>query len=326
MAVIITVVILIVGGATGGILWATGVFGSSGDELLGTWIIDAEDEIEFKDNGDLVLDETLYYSSTWSVSEDTVTMTFVREIPTGDFECDNGDEIPGDYVNDGDEDCYNGEDEGVDVSSIPHITDTTVQEFRYEVVGNYLYLGLTSMTFTEDGSTSTNEISGAICADNANNFCTVMWRQTVSEPSDDYIEENSPSWFEVAHWGMSADQPESGTRNSFTAEDASASTTSGYDDVLISVRWQHAEDDLNWAFVVMKLTVGDNTYDCAPDDSQECSIGQDGDDNSLWETDEFLMLSESGSDICGGSGSCQIDIYVTYRGTSVAGPDSVVVA
>ena len=123
---------------------------------------------------------------------------------------------------------------------------------------------------------------------------------------------------------LAADQPESGTRNSYTADDANAQTTSDTDDALISVRWQHAEDDLNWAFVVMKLSVGDNTYDCSTDGSEECSIGQDGSDDSVWETGEFLILSESGSDIA--DGATTIDMYVTYRGTAVAGSDDVTVA
>ena len=123
---------------------------------------------------------------------------------------------------------------------------------------------------------------------------------------------------------LAADQPESGTRNSYTAEDASAMTDSGDDNALISVRWQHAEDDLNWAFIVMKLSVGDNTYDCSTDGSEECSIGQDGDDDAVWETGEFLILSESGTDIA--DGATNIDMYVTYRGTAVAGTDDVTVS
>ena len=123
---------------------------------------------------------------------------------------------------------------------------------------------------------------------------------------------------------LAADQPESGTRNSYTADDASAMTDSGDDNALISVRWQHAEDDLNWAFIVMKLSVGDNTYDCSTDGSEECSIGQDGDDDAVWETGEFLILSESGTDIA--DGATNIDIYVTYRGTAVAGTDDVTVS
>ena len=123
---------------------------------------------------------------------------------------------------------------------------------------------------------------------------------------------------------LAADQPESGTRNSYTADDASAQTSSATDDALISVRWVHAEDDLNWEFVVIRLSVGDNTYDCSTDGSEECSIGQDGSDDSVWETGEFLILSESGSDIA--DGSTTIDMYVTYRGTAVAGSDDVTVA
>ena len=101
-------------------------------------------------------------------------------------------------------------------------------------------------------------------------------------------------------------------------------TDSGDDNALISVRWQHAEDDLNWAFIVMKLSVGDNTYDCATDYSQECHIGQDGDDDAVWETGEFLILSESGTDIA--DGATNIDMYVPYRGTAVAGTDDVTVS
>jgi hypothetical protein len=123
--------------------------------------------------------------------------------------------------------------------------------------------------------------------------------------------------FEFSHFGTS-------TRNSYTADDAAAQTGEGTDDVLMSVRWQHAEDDLNWAFVVIKLSVGDSTYDCATDASQECTISQDGDDDGLWETGEFLTLSESGTDIA--NGATTIDLYVTYRGTAVAGDDSVSVS
>ena len=124
---------------------------------------------------------------------------------------------------------------------------------------------------------------------------------------------------------LAADQPESGTRNSYTADDAAAMTDSGDDNALISMRWQHAEDDLNWAFIVMKLSVGDSTYDCSTDGSEECSIGQDGSDDAVWETGEFLILSESATDIAG-AGSTTIDLYVTYRGSTVAGTADVTVA
>ena len=90
------------------------------------------------------------------------------------------------------------------------------------------------------------------------------------------------------------------------------------------ITWQHAEDDLNWAFVVFRLSVGDNTFDCSTGADEECSIAQDGVDDALWETGEFLTLSENGNDIA--SGTTDIGMYVTYRGTAVAGTSSVTVA
>ena len=123
---------------------------------------------------------------------------------------------------------------------------------------------------------------------------------------------------------LAADQPESGTRNSYTATDASAQVSNADDDTLMRITWQHAEDDLNWAFVVMKLTVGDNTFDCSTGADEECSIAQDGGDDALWETGEFLTLSENGNDIA--STTTEIGMYVTYRGTAVAGSSDVTVA
>ena len=126
---------------------------------------------------------------------------------------------------------------------------------------------------------------------------------------------------------LAADQPDSGTRNSYTAVDADASASSADDDTLMRISWQHAEDDLNWAFVVMKLTVGDESYDCSTDaatNGDECLIGQDGGDVALWEKGEFLTLSENDADIA--SGTTEISMYVTYKGTAVAGSSSVTVA
>ena len=130
-------------------------------------------------------------------------------------------------------------------------------------------------------------------------------------------------------WGSSLastseEQPQSGTHNRYTATDATAGVSAADDDTLMRITWQHAEDDLNWAFVVMKLTVGDNTFDCSTGADEECSIAQDGSDDALWETGEFLTLSENGNDIA--TSTTEIGMYVTYRGTAVAGTSSVQVA
>ena len=123
---------------------------------------------------------------------------------------------------------------------------------------------------------------------------------------------------------LAADQPDSGTRNSYTAVDADASVTASDDDTLMRISWQHAEDDLNWAFVVMKLTVGDMSYDCSTGADDDCQITQDGSDVALWEKGEFLTLAENGANIA--EGTEEISMYVTYKGTAVAGSSTVTVA
>jgi flagellin-like protein len=124
---------------------------------------------------------------------------------------------------------------------------------------------------------------------------------------------------------LASDQPDSGTRNSYTADDANAAISTGNTDTLIQMRWQHAEDDLNWAFVIIKLTVGDFTFDCGIDGTDDCAVDQDGDDAGLWQVGEFLTLSENDVDICGGAGevTCDVNVHVTYKGTVVAGTSDV---
>ena len=120
------------------------------------------------------------------------------------------------------------------------------------------------------------------------------------------------------------DQPDAGTRNNFKAEDASGAISADTDDTLIKIRWIDANDALNWAFVTLKLEVGDNAYDCSVQSGQECSITQDGSDDGVWETNEFIQLHESGTEICGAAGvSCTVNIYVLYDGSTVVGTQTV---
>jgi hypothetical protein len=124
---------------------------------------------------------------------------------------------------------------------------------------------------------------------------------------------------------LASEEAESGTRNTYIADDADDAISSSDYDTLITMRWQHAEDDLNWAFVLLRLTVGDNTYECDIFGG-DCMIGQDGHEDGMWETGESLTLSENDVDICGGQGQCYVNIYVTYRGSVVAGTSDLTVS
>ena len=167
VAVIVTIVILVVGGATGGILWATGVFGSSGDDLIGVWYEDDDkDGYQFKEDGGFVNlrdgspSSYMAHSQTWSVSGDKLTIIFVERYFTGDFTCDDGDTIPARYVNDGDDDCDDDSDEGVDTSNMPYDESSETIVFLFEIEGDVLFLGYLSETeVNADGSIETESVS-----------------------------------------------------------------------------------------------------------------------------------------------------------------------
>ncbi|MCS5534612.1 MAG: hypothetical protein NZ802_02020, partial [Candidatus Poseidoniales archaeon] len=59
-------------------------------------------------------------------------------------------------------------------------------------------------------------------------------------------------------------------------------------------------------------------------DGGDCFISQDGDDDTLWQTNEFLTIMENDLNIVGGSGAV-VNLYISYRGTQIAGSDSVYV-
>ena len=126
----------------------------------------------------------------------------------------------------------------------------------------------------------------------------------------------------VERWtGMDAEQP--GTQNVYRATDSDATTTDGANDTLFSIRRNEAYDDLYWGYVVMKLEVGDTVYDCSITGG-DCFISQDGDDETLWQTNEFLTIMENDVNFVGESGAI-VNLYISYRGTQIAGSDSVYV-
>jgi len=116
---------------------------------------------------------------------------------------------------------------------------------------------------------------------------------------------------------------EPGSRSIYRASDTASSPTDDGDDILISIRWDEAYEDLEWESVVMKLEVGDTLYACTIT-GEDCIISQDGGNDNLWETNEFLTISENNVDIVGSSGAV-VNLYITYRSTLISGSDSVYV-
>ena len=90
----------------------------------------------------------------------------------------------------------------------------------------------------------------------------------------------------------------------YRADDTAASPTEGDSDELIRIYWtstESVENDLLWNYTTIHLEVGESMYEChisADGESGEyCLISQDGQENYLWETGEFLTIWEDGTDI-----------------------------
>ena len=122
---------------------------------------------------------------------------------------------------------------------------------------------------------------------------------------------------------VESESHEPGSRSVYRALDTASSPSGDGDDILISIRWDEAYEDLEWESIVMKLEVGDTLYACTIT-GEDCIISQDGNNDNLWETNEFLTISENNVDIVGSSGAI-VNVYITYRSTLISGTDSVYV-
>ena len=122
---------------------------------------------------------------------------------------------------------------------------------------------------------------------------------------------------------LDIEDTQSGTENVFSATDSAATSTEGTNDTLFVISWTEAYDDLYWGDVSMKLQVGDTIYDCTIE-GDDCLISQDGDDDIIWQTNEFLTIAENDVYIVGSSGA-SIDLYISYRGTPISGSNLVFV-
>jgi hypothetical protein len=118
----------------------------------------------------------------------------------------------------------------------------------------------------------------------------------------------------------------SSTLNIYTADDAAddASDAASGKDTLIKMQMT-GWDDLQWSFVSIRLSVGDNVYTCSVAAGDDCTITQAaGSNDNAWEPGEYIFLAEGTENICSAQG-CMVDLSVLYQGNAVAGDGAVVV-
>ena len=148
--------------------------GCTGDEdpLVDTWYSgDDMDGLQLSAGGSWnslsegVVDDD-WDSTSWSVDGGEITLTGTSSYPSEDFTCaDGSDWVPGSWVNDGEEDCADGSDEGVDTTGMDMDMISYTFVFRYVLDGDVMFVGVVSMHIAEDGDEMLETVDGeALCS------------------------------------------------------------------------------------------------------------------------------------------------------------------
>lgn len=322
IATISIVSLILVGGGTLTTLWAMGVIWSDAD-IVGEWTTNDGDVLEFKEDGTIISEEDMPadYELKWEVDGDRLTWTMSQDsnsqgIPM--FECDNGERIDMSWVNDDDEDCRNGEDEGASQTFIDSRTvyvdssedmlayDITYK-MKFEIVEDVMFLKMLSITV--DGEDVTDEFT----EDNAG--CAAFVRGELDDKNEwedaiDAVEIPDMCDGEVEGYDGGDSGP---ARYSFDLYDAYGSVSDADDDDLVQITMSGGED-ISWSLIGIRISVDGNTmFTCAnpgqSSSSYYCSAygestGQD------WSVGETIVIKESGGfDHC--SNSCEVEVRIT---------------
>ena len=262
------------------------------------------------------------------------------------FTCDAGDEIPGDWVNDGEADCAEGEDEQEGAEN--NMTSYEVEEFSMYLAadGNGVLIypedsdfsenGFPCVTmnkapqyplmvdatemlmeFQEDGGEIDVEDASTIPSDVIDLFASFDESFSESVIQSLAPECNGVSFSQASLifyiWATSLAEGNTEPGLSFydfSVSDAGVSHSSASNESLAYVQMTSG-DNWNWARVNLQLSVNDGAYmQCTnPQETigNSCHLSNDDGDTS-WTVGESVTLSEGFDDLCDGSSVCNIRV------------------
>lgn len=301
------------------------------------------EEIPLDDDDDIQITSVL--SSQSGVPYLSLELTSVNSV----FTCDAGDEIPGDWVNDGDEDCAEGEDEAEGAED-----DIVVVEGEEDLLSIYVAAdGNGAMIYPEDQDFSENgfpcltmnttpqyslmmeatemimlfeEDGGEIVLEDSStypsnvidlfapfdeSFSNSIIASIVPE-CDGVTFSQSSLLFYVWAFSLAEGNTDGGfSLYGFDVSNSGSSPSSASNENLVYVQMNQG-DDLNWAQVNLQLSVNEGAYmQCT---TPQETIGNnchltDNGDN-VWALGESITVSEGSDDLCDGSSSCYVWIKI----------------
>ena len=318
------------------------------------------EEIPLDDDDDVQITSVL--SSQSGVPYISLELTSVNSV----FTCDAGDEIPGDWVNDGEEDCAEGEDEAEGAED-----DIVIVEGEEESLSIYVAAdGNGAMIYPEDQDFS--EIGFPCLTMNTKPQYSLMMEATemimlfeedggeidyedvstlpsnvvdLYAPFDESFSNSiiasivpecdgvtfSQSSLLFYVWASSLAEANTGgaTLYDFDVSNSGSSPSSASNENLVYVQMSQG-DDLNWAQVNLQLSVNEGAYmQCTnPQETigNNCHLTDDGDNS--WALGETITLSEGSDDLCDGSSVCNVRVKIidSMNGNIIYESNSVLVS
>lgn len=301
------------------------------------------EEIPLDDDDDIQITSVL--SSQSGVPYLSLELTSVNSV----FTCDAGDEIPGDWVNDGDEDCAEGEDEAEGAED-----DIVVVEGEEDLLSIYVAAdGNGAMIYPEDQDFSENgfpcltmnttpqyslmmeatemimlfeEDGGEIVLEDSStypsnvidlfapfdeSFSNSIIASIVPE-CDGVTFSQSSLLFYVWATSLAEGNTDGGfSLYGFDVSNSGSSPSSASNENLVYVQMNQG-DDLNWAQVNLQLSVNEGAYmQCTtPQETIGNNCHLTDDGDNVWALGESITVSEGSDDLCDGSSSCDVRIKI----------------
>ena len=295
-------------------------------------------------------DDELSYIGTLDSSSNVPTLSIILSESTGYFVCDDGSEYETEMVNDGYDDCSNGEDEAVGAEDNIQTSTETVAN-AYLAADGYGMLVLVDEGM-EDGASICLALSPTGMYD-----LTVEAVELLEAAEDEGVEidleDESTIPVDVAAlfavheiafalspistiaegcegqtflysallayiWATSLAGPEDDGGGDlqmygFEVSDAAGTPSSENGDMLVYVVMNQGSD-MSWSNVIVQTSVDGGAYlECTnPDQATDTGCAVSDNDDGKWAFAEEVTISEGSDDLC--SGPCDVKVKILDRG------------
>ena len=272
-----------------------------------------------------------------------IEMIVTEESYEGYFVCDDGEEIPADWVNDGEDDCSGGEDEAEDAADS---LESETMEVRVYVTadgyGTILYpegtidddaycmsMGPSEGMFAfyqamnamenlsdeelenfdaEDFSTYPTILTDMFTVFDQNYAASAAASLTNADCGE--LESMLMSWLYLWAGSLAEDNTDDDfMMYSFSINDASDTVTSEGGEALVYVGMDQG-DDLSWSSIAVQMSVDGGYYSTCtnPDQASDTGCAVSDNDDGKWAFGEEVTISEGSDDLC--EDSCEVQIRI----------------